>query len=107
MDPQACATADHFVWLLKGVARDDQPKLASVQLWTRAFNHILRSGDIPQQWLEQSVIPLYKRHGRPRGELGSYRPICVINRMLGVLDKCVLNRLKAFANRRNVLGDEQ
>ena len=52
----------------------------SLQLYLQElFQKIIEKGEVPQDWQRSRVTLLFKGGGKPRQEIGSYRPIAVMN----------------------------
>jgi len=75
-------------------------------LYCKLFNQVLDTGHMPQNWLEGSIIPIYKNKG-DRTDTCNYRPITILS-CLGKLFTAVLNRrLSKFLETNNILEENQ
>jgi len=101
--------AEHMLHMLAGVREAEAEHLPAVKAWLKAFNKVWRSfgREVPENWLRQIIIPLYKGHGRPPNVAQSYRGISVTHHVEAVLHRIVIDRLAKFADERNVPTDSQ
>jgi hypothetical protein len=55
------------------------------------FNSCLRMGTTPTNWKMGLMFPV-KKPGKPEDEAKSYRPICLLNHLRKVFERCILNK---------------
>ena len=60
---------------------------------TRIFNRVWLEGQMPQDWREGTVIPIYKGKGDLR-DCNSYRPIKLLEHSMKVMERVVDRRLR-------------
>lgn len=73
--------------LLKQTADVIAPSLCKL------FNKSLLSGTLPEEWKLANVVPVYKKGDKEHTE--NYRPISLLSIVSKVLERCVLNNIKA------------
>ena len=75
-------------------------------LYKGFFNLVLKSGILPDSWLEGVIKPIFKNKGDP-SQPENYRPITILS-CFGKLFTSVLNsRLNKFLNEHNILEENQ
>lgn len=75
-------------------------------VYTKLFNHILDTGDVPQLWLDGIIVPLYKNKGDP-GDPRNYRGLTILS-CLGKLFTSILNnRLCSYCDDNNIINLNQ
>ena len=99
--------AEHIIGVLRGTPGVERRDLPAVTAWVEAFNHIFRTGVVPQEWKRQVVIALHKGHDKPVSFSRNYRGVTVTHHLEAVMHRIVLNRIVAFAESRELLGDSQ
>ena len=70
------------------------------------FNASWKSGKIPTVWKKAIMIPILK-HGKPRNQVDSYRPISLTSCVCKLMERMVNNRLTWLLESENILADEQ
>ncbi|KAI8440895.1 hypothetical protein MSG28_009195 [Choristoneura fumiferana] len=70
------------------------------------FNLFFVSGEIPEAWKTQIVIPILKSCKNPQ-EANSYRPIALSATIGKILEHLVKNRLEWFVEKNNLLANTQ
>ncbi|XP_052739677.1 RNA-directed DNA polymerase from mobile element jockey isoform X2 [Bicyclus anynana] len=70
------------------------------------LNNIFITGNIPQSWKTQIIIPILKP-GKDPAEHNSYRPIALSSTLCKVLEHMIKNRLEWFVESRDMLGKTQ
>ena len=63
-------------------------------------------GTLPDEWRQAIVTPIPKK-GKPRAELGSYRPISLTSHLGKVYERIIKSRLEHFCDKQNVLPVSQ
>ena len=71
------------------------------------FQEILEIGDVPQDWRKSRVTLIHKGGGKPREEIGSYRPIAVVNVLAKVFGWVLNNKVMKWVEEQRILGEEQ
>ena len=71
-----------------------------------AINKIWRSGNIPQNFKQSSLLPILKP-GKDPSKLESYRPISLISCFAKLIEKLVFRRLYSYVENRNHLPSFQ
>lgn len=69
------------------------------------INSIFQTGDIPQQFKDSIVVPVFK--GGSSLELTNYRPICIVNSLAKIFEKTLKVRLIKFLETNNLLFKNQ
>ena len=72
---------------------------------TILFNKSLLSGDIPQDWKNANVIPLYKKGTRT--SCNNYRPVSLTSQIVKVLERLVLDKISTLLKLNNFLDCNQ
>ena len=70
------------------------------------FNASWKSGKIPIIWKKAIMIPILK-HGKPRNQVDSYRPISLTSCACKLMERIINNRLTWILESENLLVDEQ
>ena len=65
------------------------------------FQRCWEGGAVPSGWKHAVVVPIHK-HGKPRKELGSYRPISLTSHLGKVFERVVKHRLEYFCESKKV-----
>ncbi len=65
------------------------------------FQRCWEGGTVPSGWKHAVVVPIHK-HGKPRKELGSYRPISLTSHLGKVFERVVKHRLEYFCESKKV-----
>ena len=65
------------------------------------FQRCWEGGTVPSGWKHAVVIPIHK-HGKPRKELGSYRPISLTSHLGKVFERVVKHHLEYFCESKKV-----
>ena len=73
----------------------------------KLFKKIIEKGEVPQDWQRSRVTLIYKGGGKSRKEIGSYRPIAVMNVLAKVFGWVINTKLMNWAEENKVLGEEQ
>lgn len=69
------------------------------------INLSFKTGDLPYQWKESVVTPVYKSGDTTN--VCNYRPISVINNFAKIFEQCLKNRLIDFFDKFDVITDRQ
>ena len=93
---------------IKALAKDVCPRLDGlgvqwyIQYWdligdglTKAYQHILDSGNMPQEWNEGLIYMIPKTNGQLE-ELRNWRPITLLNVIYKILAKTIARRLQPY-----------
>src|SRR5678816_1578033 len=76
-----------------------------VEEWLyRLYNICWRSGEVPQDWEDGCLVPLYKGKG-DRMECGNYRGICLLSVVGKVYGRILIERVRGLTEGR--MGEEQ
>lgn len=81
------------------------PKKAVVFL-TVLFNSCLRFGYFPKIWKHAQII-LFKKPGKPKDSLSSYRPVSLLTTLSKLFEKIIASRLKKIIIDWNILPSFQ
>ena len=73
----------------------------------KLFQEVLETGEIPKEWKRSRITLVHKGGGKPREEIGNYRPIAVVNVMAKVFGHIINNKIMSWIEERKVLGEEQ
>lgn len=76
------------------------------EFFLNLLNRFYLSGELPESWKSQIIIPVLKPHKNPR-ESCSYRPIALSSTIGKVLEHLVKNRLEWFIENRRILAESQ
>ena len=75
-------------------------------IYVSFFNLVLKTGIIPESWVEGIIRPIYKNNGNPTSP-ENYRPITILS-CFGKLFKAVLNlRLTNYLKHNDILEENQ
>ena len=66
------------------------------------FQRCWAEGDYPTEWKHAIVTPIPKK-GKPRQDLGSYRPISLTSHMGKIYERIVKDRLEHFCHKQGVI----
>lgn len=72
----------------------------------RMYNLFFASGDVPEAWKTQIVIPILKPSKNPQ-EANSYRPIALSATIGKIFEHLLKNRLEWFAENKNLIANTQ
>ena len=75
-------------------------------LYTLLFNKVLRTGELPQEWVIGMLIPLYKMKGDKKDH-GNYRGITLLSYMGKLFTAALNKRLTEFCEANNILNENQ
>ncbi|XP_050093831.1 uncharacterized protein LOC126576566 [Anopheles aquasalis] len=64
------------------------------EVFRQLFQRLLDEGSYPDQWKEQRLVLIPKPGRKPPGLPSSYRPLCMLNTLVKVFERIVLNRLQ-------------
>lgn len=59
------------------------------------FNSIIKSGQIPDSWKRDIIVPIHKGGNKPKKSPDSYRPIALLPCLLKLFEKILLTRIKS------------
>lgn len=76
-----------------------------IQQLTHLMNMIVDKIDIPSQWKQAVVTPVFKA-GCP-GAAGNYRPISTLPTTTKILEKCIHTQLSQYLESNSLLSDKQ
>ena len=85
--------------LIKEASRVIAPSIANI------INHSIVSGEVPQQWKQARVIPVYK--GNDATLMNNYRPISTLPVLSKILERIVHNQLLDYLELKNFLPPQQ
>ena len=71
------------------------------------FRRILEVGEVPQDWNRSRITLVHKGGGKPREDIGSYRPIAVVNILAKIFGWVINDKMTRWMEERKVLGEEQ
>ena len=60
---------------------------------TIIFNRSIRNSELPTQWKEATIIPIYKKGNKT--DPANYRPVSLTSIVCKNLEKCITERLKS------------
>ena len=72
----------------------------------RIINLSWRKGKCPSQWCSGVLIPILKP-GKPKSELGSYRPVCLTSNIAKLVERMICTRLRYWLESNNKLQNNQ
>ena len=72
----------------------------------KLFNYILRTGNVPQDWVIGNIVPIYKNKGDPTLP-GNYRGISLLGCFGNFFTSIINYRLTNFINNNNILSENQ
>lgn len=70
------------------------------------INSCLKLSYFPQIWKTAKIVPIHK-HGKPKNDVNSYRPISLLCVLSKLLEKVLLSRINHHLQDNNILPDEQ
>lgn len=79
---------------------------ANPDMFRTSLQICLDEGHFPAQWKRQKLV-LLPKPGKPPGEPGSFRPICLLDTLGKLLERIILNRLMAFTEGERGLSEWQ
>ncbi len=85
--------------VLKNMAR------VIIPVYTMFFNKILNSGEVPSQWKEGIVVPIYKKGSK--ADPGNYRPICLTSISCKVYEKILKKHIYKYLLDKALLSSSQ
>ena len=65
------------------------------------FQRCWEGGAVPSGWKHAVVVPIHK-HGKPKKELGSYRPISLTSQLGKVFERVIKHRLEYYCESKKV-----
>ena len=74
--------------------------------WCKLFNHIFESGEIPTEWLNGLIVPIYKNKGE-KTDPGNYRGITLLSCSAKFFTAVLNERLRQFSDICNILLKNQ
>ena len=77
-----------------------------LSIFKNLFNHILISGNIPEEWVIGSIIPVYKNKG-DRSSPENYRGISLLSCFGNFITSLINTRLTNFLNSNKILLETQ
>lgn len=72
----------------------------------RIYNAALKTGHYPNSWKTAVIIPIHKQ-GKNNELAENYRPISLLSTLAKIFDKLILNRLKEFTDKKNIINKDQ
>ena len=72
----------------------------------KLFGMSLGSGQIPLDWKQGIIVPIYKKNGNP-SSTSSYRPICLTSCVAKLLEKIVYDNILNHLNHYDILSKDQ
>ena len=69
------------------------------------FNKSMKTGKVPSDWREATVIPLYK--GGSKGEPANYRPISLTSVIVKIMERIIKARMMTHMRTNNLLKQSQ
>ena len=70
------------------------------------MNYCLRTGQFPRKWKRGKLV-LIPKPGKPPGDPGSFRPLCLLDSAGKLLEHLVLARLKVELREKGAISDTQ
>lgn len=71
----------------------------------RIFRQSLKTGEIPEDWKQGNIIPIYKKGDRT--DPGNYRPVSLTCITCKIMESIIRNKLQSFIENNNILRDSQ
>ena len=71
------------------------------------FRKVLEDGEVPQDWNRSRITLVHKGGGKPREDIGNYRPIAVMNILAKTFGWVINRKLTTWIEESKVLGEEQ
>ena len=96
---RACGNDGITIQMLRSTFAVIGPHLQNV------INCSLRTGQVPPQWKEASVIPLYKKGDR--SDPGNFRPISILSVVSKLCEKVVCLQLSSYLEKNHILCENQ
>ena len=101
-------SALHALKMGKTPGEDDIHNEMLVQLTGEAREELLAilslswcTGQVPSSWMRGVIIPLHKA-GKDKGQLGSYRPVCLMSVIAKLAERMICNRLRCDLESRGM-----
>jgi ribonucleases P/MRP protein subunit RPP40 len=69
------------------------------------FNKSIQTGDVPQEWRDALIVPLFKKGSR--SEPGNYRPVSLTSVVCKIMEKIIKNNIVEKLNEHNIIRDSQ
>lgn len=77
-----------------------------VKVYTKLFNNILDTGELPSSWLTGLIVPIYKNKGDACSP-DNYRGISLLSCLGKMFTTMVNNRLTDYANEQKLISENQ
>ena len=77
-----------------------------IPIYTRLFNLLLFSRQVPDDWCLSGIMPIYKNKGSAN-EPNNYRDISLVSCLGKLFTSCINNRLTDFVKENDIIGPEQ
>ena len=77
-----------------------------IDLYTKLFNAIFNSGQLPEAWLSGTIIPIYKNKGSSM-DPKNYRPITIVSCFAKLFTSILNERLQRFSDEINLIQENQ
>ena len=77
-----------------------------IPIYTRLFNLLLVSGQVPDDWCLSGIMSIYKSKGSAN-DPNNYRGISLLSCLGKLFTSCINNRLTDFVKKNDIIGPEQ
>ena len=85
--------------LLKELCNEIAPVL------TKIFQLSLKSGEVPQDWRQGNIVPIYKKGDKHKPS--NYRPVSLTSICSKIMEHIVVSNIRRHLDRYDILADEQ
>lgn len=72
---------------------------------THIINLSIRNKQVPAEWKEAKITPLFKKNNRL--QVGNYRPVSILNVSSKILEKCVYKQVEDYLTSNNLIYEYQ
>ena len=73
----------------------------------KLYQYSIDTGEVPQDWRDVNVVPIFKKKRRDRHRPSNYRPVSLTSVVCKILEHTVHSSIMTHFNRWNILCDSQ
>ena len=98
--PQSAGGPDKFPACILKECKSELAK-PLYQIWRKSMD----TGTIPHKFLQQCIIPIYKKNGKAKAE--NYRPVSLTSHLVKVFERVLKTKIMTFIKDNNIIAPEQ
>src|SRR6218665_2836050 len=115
---QIIFTKENVVEQLKKLKTDKSPRIDELhpkflhegreeigEVLAQIFNKSMQTGDVPQEWRDALIVPLFKKGNR--SDPGNYRPVSLTSVVCKVMERIVKDNVVEQLNEYDVIKGSQ